>query len=81
MQGYGPSPAGDAELIDPSLLVVAALDPQLDFQVRGDITEFQQVFTRASRGEDEPIFIITRVDRVKLGFFTQDSDSDLGFIV
>ena len=80
-EAYGPSPAGDVELIDPLLPVVAALDPQFTLQVRSDIAELQQVLTRATRGEHQPVFIIARVDRAKLGVVVDDTNSHIGAVV
>ncbi len=80
-EAYGPSPAGDVELIDPPLLVISDPDPQFTFKVRGDIAELQQIFTGSLRGEHQPIFVIARVDRAKLGGVVEDSHSDLGSIV
>jgi hypothetical protein len=66
-QGDGPAPARDLELTYPLFLVITASDPHLAFQVRGDTADLQQVLTGARRGEQQPVFIISRVDRVKLG--------------
>ena len=80
-EAYGPSPARDVELVDPPFLVVTAPDPQLAFQVRSDIADLQQVFTGSTRGEHQPIFVIARVDRAKLGDVFEDSDSHFRSVV
>ena len=80
-QGNGPAPARDLELTYPPFLVVAAPDPHLAFQVRGDAADLQQVLTGAGRGEQQPVFIIPRVDRVKLGGVISDPNRRFASVV